>query len=391
MTEKITTRGLNRAMLGRQLLLRREPLGVVDAVCRVVALQAQQPASPYIALWNRLHDFDPAELDTAFAAHEVVKATLMRVTLHAVHIDDYRALREGMEPTLRGARLYDKRYRASGLTVADAHALIPGLLEYAVRPRTAAEMEARVEHQLGESKSGAWWGLRQYAPLWHAPAGPPWSFGQRTSFIAASSRPVLGDPSDSESLMRGEPAAGLQRLMRRYLEGFGPASVADWAQFMMIRRPLVKAALQGLAGELEQLKGPDGTTLYDIPGALLPSDDTPAPPRLMAMWDSVLLAHADRGRIIPPAYRKLVTRSNGDVLPTLLIDGYVAGVWRPTEGGIEATAFHSLPDDVWKELAAEARSLVAFLAGREPKVYSRYGYWWRSLPDDVEVRLLPGE
>jgi hypothetical protein len=73
------------------LLLRREPLEVVDAVRRVVALQAQETASPYIALWNRLATFDPADLDAAFADHAVVKATLLRITLHAVHAEDYPA------------------------------------------------------------------------------------------------------------------------------------------------------------------------------------------------------------------------------------------------------------------------------------------------------------
>ena len=61
-----------------------------------------------------------------------------------------------------------------------------------------------------------------------------------------------------------------------------------------------------------------------------------------------------------------MTRSNGDVLPTLLVDGYVAGVWRPVDGGIEATAFHRLSAKAWEGLAAEARSLVALLAGRDP-------------------------
>jgi Winged helix DNA-binding domain len=100
----------------------------------------------------------------------------------------------------------------------------------------------------------------------------------------------------------------------------------------------------------------------------------------MAMWDSILLAYFDRSRIMPPDYRRLVTRSNGDVLPTLLVDGYVAGVWRPVEGGIEATAFRRLPEEAWEGLVAEARSLVAFLADREPQVYPRYEYWWRMLP-----------
>ena len=83
-------------------------------------------------------------------------------------------------------------------------------------------------------------------------------------------------------------------------------------------------------------------------------------------------------------------RSNGDVLPTLLIDGCVAGVWRQVEGGIEATAFHHLPDDAWDGLAAEARSLAAFLADRDPAVYRRYHHWWRKL-SGAETRLLPAD
>ena len=137
------------------------------------------------------------------------------------------------------------------------------------------------------------------------------------------------------------------------------------------------------------MEGPEGTELFDVPGGLLPPEDSPAPPRLMAMWDSMLLAYHNRSRVIPPDYRRLVIRSNGDVLPTLLVDGYVAGVWRPVEGGIEATAFHRLSDDAWEGLEAEARQLVAFLANREPTVYRRYARWWASLPG-AEVRVLRG-
>ncbi|MEV1178993.1 crosslink repair DNA glycosylase YcaQ family protein [Nonomuraea sp. NPDC049784] len=87
---RLTARELNRATLTRQLLLGRQALDVVEAVRRLVALQAQHAASPYLALWNRLAEFDPADLDAAFADRKVVKATLLRITLHAVHADPRR-------------------------------------------------------------------------------------------------------------------------------------------------------------------------------------------------------------------------------------------------------------------------------------------------------------
>ncbi|MFG3496783.1 winged helix DNA-binding domain-containing protein [Streptomyces sp. NPDC047886] len=376
---KITPRGLNRATLARQLLLEREPLDVAGAVRRLVALQAQHAPSPYLALWNRLAGFTPADLDDAFTSRTVVKATLMRITLHAVHADDYPAFREAMQPTLYASRLGD-RFAAAGLTPAHADELVPELLAFAHRPRTAAEMEAWVEERLGpEKKAGAWWGLRSYAPLHHVPAGGPWSFGARPSYVTAG--------RGSAPQGRDMPPEALRTLILRYLEGFGPASVADVAQFSMARRAPVRQALHALDGAVEQFEGPDGTTLFDLPDAPRPPAGTPAPPRLMAMWDSVLLAYADRSRVIPPAYRRLVIRNNGDVLPTLLVDGYVVGVWRPVDGGIEATAFQDLPPAAWDGLAAEARALTALLADRDPRVYSRYQHWWAKLPD-AEVRLL---
>ncbi|WP_030411598.1 winged helix DNA-binding domain-containing protein [Streptomyces sp. NRRL S-1448] len=383
----VTARELNRATLSRQLLLERHELDVVEVIRRVVALQAQHAASPYLALWNRIDGFKAEQADDAFARGAAVKATLLRMTLHAVHADDYRLFREAMQPTLYAARL-GYHFAATGLTPAEGEALVPEALKFAAQARTAAEMETWVEQQVGaERKAGAWWGLRAYAPLLHVPTGGPWSFGTRPSYVAARTGPV---PTGRETRTEA-----LTTLVLRYLAGFGPASVADVAQFATVQRTPVRQVLTALAtldGAVERLEGADGTALFDVPGAPRPPADTPAPPRLMAMWDSVLLAYADRSRVIPPAYRRLVIRTNGDVLPTLLVDGYVAGVWRPVDGGIEATAFHALPPAAWEGLAAEARSLAALLADRDTAVYRRFDHWWAklALPGEAEVRVLPG-
>jgi hypothetical protein len=375
---RLTARQLNRATLGRQLLLRREALDVVDAVHRVVALQAQEPATPYLALWNRLTDFDPVDLDRAFADHAVVKAQLMRITLHAVGAADYPAFHQAMQVSLRAARFYDRRFTRTGLSSADADALMPEVLEFAAQPRTNAEAEAWLDQRLGATeKPGVWWAFRQVGPLWHHPRGGPWSFGPRPSYVAARVDAAASDP-----------ALSMQWLVRRYLEGFGPATIQDIAQFSTIYRPPAKDAVVALGDSLVRLEGPNGEELLDVPGSELPPEDSPAPSRLMAMWDSALLAYRDRSRVIPPDYRTLVMRQNGDVLPTLLVDGSVAGVWRAVEGGIEAAAFHRLPDEAWAGLEAEARALVAFLADREPAVYKRYAHWWTKGLPSAEIRVL---
>ncbi|TDC80228.1 winged helix DNA-binding domain-containing protein [Micromonospora sp. KC606] len=373
----LSARQLNRATLGRQMLLGRESVNVVDAVQRVVALQAQEPASPFLALWNRVADLDPAALATAFAERTLVKATLMRLTLHVVHGDDYPYFHAAMLPNLRGPRLGDRRFTASGLSIAEADALLPHLASFTSQPRTGTEIEEMLAARLGERRQGVWWALRTYAPLHHAPTGGPWSFKRPASYLNAR--------TTSAAQSRGD---ALQGLILRYLAAFGPASMPDIAQFTILRRSVVRDALGALGGRVETLTGPGGETLFDVPGGRRPAEDAVAPPRLLPMWDSILLAYADRSRVIPPEYRPVILRRNGDVLPTLLVDGYVAGVWRPVEGGIEATAFHRLTDDAWCGLAAEAAGLQAFLADRDPAVYRRSAHWWSKDLPSADVRIL---
>jgi hypothetical protein len=374
----LTARRLNRATLARQMLLERRRVPVAAAVRRIVALQAQEPMSPYVALANRVGGFRPADLDTAFAEGTVVKASLMRITLHAVAADEYPTFHQAMLSNLRASRLNDRRFAETGMTAAEADALVPGVVAFTSSPRTRAEIEEMLAERLGSPPhERLWWALRTYAPLVHAPAGGPWSFEQEPRYLAAPASPA-----------REDPAVALRRLVRRYLEGFGPASVGDFAQFSMQLRSVTRRVLEEISDGLVVHRGPGGEEYFDIPDAALPGEDVPAPPRLMAMWDSTLLAYADRSRMIPPEYRKVVIRRNGDVLPTVLVDGVVAGVWCPSEEGIEIRLFHRIPGAAWESLSEEAQRLAALFDGRPP-TYGRYGHWWKQLPDG-ESRLLVG-
>ncbi len=364
-----TARQLNRATLDRQMLLRREQVDVLSAIDRIVALQAQEAPSPYIALWNRVTGFDPADLDAAFASGAVRKATLMRITLHAVTAADHEVFHHAMLPALRASRLHDKRFKAMGLTIEQADEVLAHMVEFASVPRTKPELEELLHSHVGDvADPGIWWALASYAPLVRVPTGGPWSYGPKLSFQTAVIEPR-------------ERMACLAELIRRYLTGFGPATVPDLNQFTMLPRTTIREALELL--ELER-----HGDYFDVAGRTVPDEDTPAPPRLMAMWDSTLLAYADRSRIIPPEYRKTVIRNNGDTLPTLLVDGHVAGVWRPIDdGSIEMTAFHAISEAQWDGLAEEASALHKFLGEREAQIYRRYARWWSGLPAH-DVRIL---
>ncbi len=379
----LSARALNRTTLQRQMLLQRESLPVPAAVQRLVALQAQHAASPYVALWNRLENFDPAAVDAAFMAQDLVKATLMRFTLHAVHGEDYPVFREAMESRIRHGWIGEERFQQLGLATDDpANRLVSDLLEFTSEARSGVELDAWLATRIAaDSDPQAVNLVRVYAPLLHAPLGRTWMFGPRASMQTPASLPRMGDP-DAEF-------QSTAALIRRYLAGFGPSTVADMSTFTILTRGRLKEVLASM-DDLVTLAGPGRAPYYDLPGVPIADEDLPAPPRLMAMWDSVLLANHDRSRILPPDYRKLVIRTNGDVLPTVLVDGYVAGLWRTVDAGVEVMAFHEWPAEMWDALAGEAQSLLAMLADREPGVYRRYDHWWKHLPD-LETRTLGAE
>ena len=375
----ITAGELNRATLGRQLLLERQPLDVVEATRRVVALQAQQPASPYLALWNRLSDFDPADLDAAFADRKLVKATLMRFTLHVVHPDDRPAMNLAMQPSLR-TRMFDRRFTRSELTIDDADALVPALLEFAATPRTGGEIEAWLDERLDVSPKGVWWALRTFAPLLRAPTGGPWSFDSRTSFVAATTKPTSSDKDEADE--------ALQTLIWRYLGGFGPASVADMALFALVARSRVRTALRGLGDTLEQLEGPTASSCSTFRA---PSGRPPTrPPRrgcsrcgTAACWRTPTGPDSPRRSTAPPSPDRTATScrpcwSTG-TSPGCGGRSMAPSRPRPSVACTPPTGRGSPP---------RRGALQALLADREPRAYRRYDRWWADVPA-AEVRLLP--
>jgi hypothetical protein len=158
------------------------------------------------------------------------------------------------------------------------------------------------------------------------------------------------------------PLEARAEVIRRYLAAFGPSSLRDIGRWSMMHVPKLKASL-ALLEPLRRFRDEQGRELFDVTRAPLPDPDTQAPVRFLPKWDNVLLAWADRTRVLPEPYRKRVIGMNGDVAQTFLVDGFVAGTWSAVDGRVVTEPFAKLPRAVQRELADEAARLEAFLGG----------------------------
>jgi DNA glycosylase AlkZ-like len=337
----LTQRELGRATLARQLLLDRKRLSSTAVIERLVGMQAQWPSAPYVGIWTRTTSFRREALERELARGAVLKATAMRQTLHLVTRRDYGLLRAAMSEMIsRGESARAKSLAPSVRALAEAG------------PVASADALAQLEREhglTGIDARRAWRAARVRAHVLHHHETGLWHGRPEGRFVAIE-EPEAHDPLEARA-----------EILRRYLAAFGPVSRRDIVAWSMMHVPEVQRALDVLE-PLRRFRDQQGRELFDVPRAPLPDPDTPAPVRFLPKWDNVLLAFADRTRVLPEKYRKTVIRTNGDVAQTFLVDGLVAGMWRVEDGRVVPEPFGALSRAVRRELEDEAGRLEAFLA-----------------------------
>ncbi|SDX82504.1 winged helix DNA-binding domain-containing protein [Paenibacillus sp. CF384] len=359
-------RDLNRALLARQMLLKRVNLPALDAIERLVGLQAQAPNSPYYGLWARLEDFRQEELSQLLQERKAVRIALMRSTIHLVSARDCLALRPWVQAVLnRGLK-------------GSFGKLLTGLdeQELADAGRALVEEQPMTSNELGKRLSEKWpdrdpealaAATRNSVPLVQLPPRGLW--GESGQATHTSAEAWLGQTLSSE------PEA--EEMILRYLSAFGPASVKDMQTW---------SGLTGLRSEFEKLRprlvsfqDELGNELFDLPDAPRPDADSPSPARLLGEFDNILLSHADRTRIIDDAYRNRVFTKNGIIRSVILVDGFVSGMWHLNRGSgkravLTIEPFKKLTSQECDELTEEGAQLLKFVAGEDEAHDIRFNY-----------------
>ena len=343
----LTQRELNRAVLARQLLLERSALSVSRALEQVGGIQAQYAPSMYVRLWTSLRRFAMPDLDRLLERRAVVQGTLMRSTIHVVSARDYWPFAAGIGPSRQEwwHRTWGKEF---GRAEIDR---IAAQLDAELTGRTwpRQELDGLMRSHSTTVWSGAW------VALIRVPPSGTWQHRRADLFRRAAE--WIG-PSDADE------ETGLVHLLRRYLGGFGPARLADAADWAGVSVASMAGAAERLT--LRRFEDEAGKEVLDLPRARLPDPATPAPVRFLPTWDATLLANVRRTQILPEAYRPLIfSTKTPHSVGTILVDGAVAATWKVERSRERAvlryTPFERLSASAEGELRDEGAGLVRFL------------------------------
>ncbi|HYO82356.1 MAG TPA: winged helix DNA-binding domain-containing protein, partial [Bryobacteraceae bacterium] len=313
-------RQLNRTFLARQMLLERDGSDAIAATERLAGLQAQLPRPPFVALWTRLQCFTTDTFANLLRSGQLVRATMMRGTIHVMSRPDFIRFRRSIQPVLSA-----QANSVAGTSIGDRAAVIEAARAcLSRRPQTFADCRAALAESFPDIDERAMGFLaRMHIPLLMRPDNSQWAY---SGSVFAEAESWLGAPLNASD--------SRPDLVLRYLAAFGPATVKDAQSW---------SGLQGLADVFEQLRPTlkvfrSGRTEYfDVPdGPDVPATAVP-PPRFLAPFDNAILGHHDRRRIISDEDRKRISTRNLQIPGTFLIDGFVAGVWTDAGGKTRAT------------------------------------------------------
>jgi uncharacterized protein YcaQ len=379
-TETLPKKKVTRLYLIKHHLFQKtrkqNPVRVVSDVC---GLHAQASATPYLSLWNRVEDFEDSLLDKAlYRDKTLVKVWCMRGTLHVIPSSDLPVYNKALRTMwfehhgrYMKAPDYPPKEERKKLLYPE---IVQALTE---KPLKRKELNTKVQALLKDDS-------KPYQRLFSG-------WGGILKETAYEGLTVHAEPCEREACFArvdkwlpkirldnvGEEEAQ-EKLLVKYLSGYGPATAQDfclWSGLMAgDARKAIEKVKDSLLEEVE-IEGVKGLFLLlkqDLKLLDSISLDQKALPHLLPKFDSYVLGHKDRTRIIEDEHKKYVFRKAGDIAATLLIDGRIMGTWihkrAKNNVAMTITPFRRLAKDELRQVGEEAKQLCQFMGVAQLKL-----------------------
>jgi hypothetical protein len=374
---EVTLEQATRFTLKSHFLTERTENGVLRVISRIAGLNSQTARAPYISLWSRIKGFKKDQIDKSLyggARHAVpllIKTWLMRGTVHTIPSDEYPLFQKALGPELAGDWKATLQRHGLGLSIKAREKLGRKIVDLLTGASlTKNELLPQIKHLVQgfsdrEQKiilSRTLRGLSYEGLICHAEPTGPWYHFKQNRFTAVENwfKDVRFDKVDE--------ARARKALALKYLTGYGPVSVADFAYWTGLKTGEAKEAFEGIKDRLVEVRIRDVKGTYWVPveqaDTLTSTEEsTGSPVRFLPEFDPLIMGHKDKSRILDEVYRKHVFLRLADVAPVFLLNGRVAGTWnyKFTDHSFNLTPFAKLGKKEEESIDEEFTGLREFL------------------------------
>jgi hypothetical protein len=336
---------LHARRLSAQLLAGRPARSALDAVDRLLAVQAQDPRAARLAIRARTAGVSNADIERALTdERSLVITTLNRGTLHLIRSEDYPLLQSLTTPQLMTA--VTTRLGQDGLDPDTSNRAVD-LIDRSIAeqgPMTRAQLRERLERAGIPNLQRAFGHLVFRASIEGRIVRGP-MIGRQHAFARVADWLSPGPPPPRDT--------ALAELARRYLAGHGPASDRDLARWANLPLGDVRAGLGAIASRLREV----GDGLVDLNGRGRAA--APPPPRLLGAFEPLLLGWRSREGVLGASDPRVV--SGGIFRNFALVAGRGVAVWRLTGSRVEIELFAAVSVEDRAALERDADAVVRFL------------------------------
>jgi len=358
--------------LSNRMMGSSSPVKVADACC---GIQSQNFPESLSSFWARIEGFQDQDVISQLRPRGgLVRTRAVRSTMHIIPSKDYYTyvLGGAGERMLNWLDTIAKQRHYPPRDERRKRLYNPILEEIKGRSVTQEEIGAQVSakaRKLG-LKGGVWTGIGEMSFLGLLVfAGKK---GSRSLYMRTEDWiPGTKEPPDIHTCRLD--------LLRRYIAQHGPVSKEDIMYWAYLNHQQLDKALADLSEDIIELKlGPSKKPYIDTNRQI---DRTfPPPPQAIVLpkYDSLMLTLRDKSRFMDMRYYKRVFHALGMVRPTVLVDGFVAAIWRKVEKkntmSIEVHAFKKL-DRGAKEAVEQKFSEYGNYTGLDVSVRWVRGKW----------------